>query len=112
MNCMRRQAVEKEIMEQNHSFEILEEKDRMKSTLKFLAPDVDLSIELDWLRTSSLDHIIPIAKAKNRTDVTIPKPDTFAKLVETYKVDPCGKLEMLNNGTFVLKKHNSTDKYK
>jgi hypothetical protein len=47
MNCMRRQAVEKEIMEQNHSFEILEEKDRMKSTLKFLAPDVDLSIELD-----------------------------------------------------------------
>lgn len=61
-----------------------------------------------WLQ----DYFIPIAKAENRTDVTIPKPDTFAKLVETYKVDPCGKLEMLNNGTFVLKKHNSTDKYK
>lgn len=50
-----------------------------------------------WLQ----DYLIPIAKNKNRVDVTIPRPDTFAKLVEEYKVDPCGKLKRLNNGTYI-----------
>ena len=49
------------------------------------------------------DYFIPIAKNKNQNDVIIPEPDTFWKLVDDYKHDPCGKLTMKDNGTFVLK---------
>jgi hypothetical protein len=52
-----------------------------------------------WLQ----EYFIPIAKDNKRTDVTIPRPDTFAKLVDKYKYDPCEKLIRLDNGTFALK---------
>ncbi len=57
-----------------------------------------------WLQ----DYFVPLAKNETRSDVIIPKPDFFTRMVESYKLDPCGKLERLKNGTFVLKgqRHN------
>mmetsp|Transcript_20950 Transcript_20950/g.31595 ORF Transcript_20950/g.31595 Transcript_20950/m.31595 type:complete len:408 (+) Transcript_20950:176-1399(+) len=50
-----------------------------------------------WLQK----YFIPIAK--KRDDVTISNLEKFAKIVERYKFDPCGKLRRLDNGTFILK---------
>jgi len=50
-----------------------------------------------WLQ----EYFIPLAKNESRTDVVIPRPDTFHELVEAYKIDPCGKLKRLDNGTYV-----------
>ena len=49
-----------------------------------------------WLQ----DYFIPIAKDESRSDVVIARLDTFTQLVEKYKLDPCGKLQRLDNGTY------------
>ena len=50
-----------------------------------------------WLQ----DYFLPLAKNESRTDVVVPRPETFHKFVEAYKVDPCGKLKRLDNGSYV-----------
>lgn len=40
----------------------------------------------------------------NRMDVIIPRPRTFIKMVEEYKMDPCGKLLVrMEDGMYDLK---------
>ena len=51
-----------------------------------------------WLQ----EFFLPLAKNESRTDVTIPRPNEFAKMVEEYKFDPCKKLTRLGNGTYAL----------
>jgi hypothetical protein len=64
----------------------------------FRAKMMPMSYEVAvWLQ----EYFIPLAKNESRTDVVISRPDTFHELVETYKVDPCGKLKRLDNGTYV-----------
>jgi len=64
----------------------------------FRAKMMPMSYEVAvWLQ----EYLIPLAKNESRTDVVISRPDTFHELVETYKVDPCGKLKRLDNGTYV-----------
>jgi len=56
-----------------------------------------------WLQ----DYLVPAGKDESSKDVVIARPDTFSKLVEEYKVDPCGKLVRLDNGTYVLLNKNA-----
>jgi len=49
-----------------------------------------------WLQ----EYFIPVAKDESRPDVVIARPDRMMELVEDYKVDPCGKLQRLENGTY------------
>ena len=53
-----------------------------------------------WLQ----NYFVPLAKNKTRSDVFIPRPDEFYQMVESYKVDPCGKLERLKSGQYVISK--------
>ena len=45
-------------------------------------------------------YFIPLARNSSRPDVVIAKPDRMAELVEDYKIDPCGKLQRQEDGTY------------
>mmetsp|Transcript_6375 Transcript_6375/g.8508 ORF Transcript_6375/g.8508 Transcript_6375/m.8508 type:complete len:393 (+) Transcript_6375:151-1329(+) len=66
---------------------------------EFRAKMMQISYEVaTWLQ----NYFIPLSKDESRTDVVIPRPDTFYELVESYKLDPCEKLRRLDNGTYIL----------
>jgi hypothetical protein len=48
MNCMRRQVAEKEIMEQNRSFGILDEKDEKHAEIPSPGVSPDIHVEVQW----------------------------------------------------------------
>jgi len=64
----------------------------------FRAKMMPISYEVAmWLQL----YLLPVARNKSRVDVVVAKPDAFYELVEKYKSDPCGKLQRIDDGTFV-----------
>jgi len=55
------------------------------------------------------NYFIPVAKDESRSDVVIPRPDRMMELLESYKLDPCGKLVRLDNGTYIIPPNVTTD---
>lgn len=60
-----------------------------------------------WLQK----YFIPVAKDESRPDVVIARPDRMMELVEDYKIDPCGKLHRLENGTYIIYNGDITSYY-
>ena len=70
---------------------------------RFMPYSYDLS---RWI----LEYLMPAAE--QREDVQFPNPTQFAKVTETYKLDPCGKLERRKeDGVFVLKETGQPPKW-
>lgn len=68
--------------------------DQLRSTI--MEHSYNMSV---WLE----EYFLPVGLDPNRPDVTIANPGTFRKLIQTYKIDPCGRLvRNERDGKYVL----------